>query len=881
MALEQKVDVLLVDDRPENLLALEATLCDLPLNLIKARSGKEALRFLLKWDFALILLDAEMPELDGFQTAELIRRRERSRNTPIVFITAVNKADMHVFRGYSVGAVDYILKPFEPEILKSKVLVFVELFKKTEQIKSQAKLLEQSNLELERTNKKILELYREIESKNSELNAERDFLSTVLQTVACLVVILDQEGKVKRFNNTCEQLTGYSFEEVRGRSVWDLFLPLEQRESAKAAFERFQSSSSSAEVESEWITRDGRRRTIAWTYMLLEGNVESSDVLATGMDITERLRAEEERLQLIREQTVRLAAEASQRRSAFLADASAELVCSLDSQEILRKAVRLAIPFLADWCVAYTFKDNGSLQMPTIAHADPEKEEALRTFCSLLPASAGAGHPAFKVRRTEQTLLLPEISDRQAESLAGGPEQLSALKTAGLHSLLLVPVVSRGNTQAVIGFAAATSRRRFTLVEQDLAEDLVRRVALTSENARLYEELQQASHAKDQFLATVSHELRTPLNAILGWARILRNVDLDETAATRALETIERNVKAQAQLIDDILDVSRIIVGKLRLNFHWVEVAPLIEAALDTVRPAAEIKGIELDSQLDVSAGMVSGDADRLQQIAWNLLSNAIKFTPKGGQVQVRLKRASSQLQIVVSDSGNGIAPEFLPHIFERFTQADSSTTRSHSGLGLGLAIVRHLVELHGGTIKAESQGVGHGAVFTVNLPIRAIQQTWEEDLRTRRKTEAVGSNLLRDVHVLVVDDEVDACELLTLVLTREGATVRSVMSASAALDSIAQSLPDVIICDIGMPGEDGYSFIHKLRRLPFSQGGLVPAIALTAYSSSEDRKRALLAGFQYHLPKPVELPELMVTICRIVGRNESSAEVQASAADI
>jgi PAS domain S-box-containing protein len=872
----QKVNILMVDDLPENLMALEAILGDLGQNLVKAHSGREALRAILNQEFALILLDVEMPGMDGFETAELVRMRKKSRNTPIIFLTAINKTDVHVFRGYSVGAVDYIVKPFVPEVLKSKVQVFVDLFRKTEEIKRQAELLRQTNRELEGTNKKVLDLYEELETKNAELQIERDFLSTVMHTAGCLLVIMDAEGRIIRFNSACKHLTGYTFEEVRGRHLWDLFLPAEEVAAARTNFQTLKTNATPVELEGHWLRRDGQCRLVAWCITPLLGNEGSVDYLiATGMDMTERKQREEERAQLIREQAARVAAEAAERRSAFLSEASAVLGSSLDYQATLASVPRLAVPTLADWCIVYTIRDDGSLVPVEVSHADPSKEELARGLWSYPLSLREVNHPVVKVVRTECSELLAEVSESRLESLAENSEHLKIFRQLGFRSAMVVPLLSRGGMLGVIAFVAAASGRQFSATDQSLAEDLARRVSLAAENGRLYQQTQEANRAKDEFLATVSHELRTPLNAILGWARMLSTGKLDEPTYARALETIERNAKAQARLIEDILDVSRIIMGKLRLNFQPVELAPVVESVLDAARPTAENKGVLLESSLDPLSGTISGDPDRLQQVAWNLVSNAVKFTPKGGRIRVRLKRTGSCIQFTVSDTGQGIGPDFLPRIFERFSQAESTSTRSHGGLGLGLAIVRHLVELHGGTVQAESPGEGRGATFIVTLPIRAVH-LGAEYLERRFPTEADSPSQtvkpLDAVHVMVVDDESDARDLLTLVLNQHGAEVTAVAAADEALRAVEHSLPDVIICDIGMPGEDGYSFISGLRKMEPERGGRIPAVALTAYTRPDERMRALQGGYQTYVPKPIEVTELVAVVANLAKRTEVAA---------
>jgi len=389
------------------------------------------------------------------------------------------------------------------------------------------------------------------------------------------------------------------------------------------------------------------------------------------------------------------------------------------------------------------------------------------------------------------------------------------------------------------------------------------------------EELSKANRMKDEFLATVSHELRTPLNAMLGWATMLRSKKLDEATMNRALETIERNARAQNQLIEDLLDVSRIITGKLRLNVRPVALVSVIEAAIDSIRPAAEAKNIRIQSILDPASGPVSGDSDRLQQVFWNLLSNAVKFTPKEGRIQIRLERINSHIEVIVSDTGQGIRPDFLPYVFDRLQQADSTTTRVHGGLGLGLAIVRHLVELHGGSVRADSAGEGQGATFTVILPIAIFRP---EPLTLERVHPTISDRVpltetsrLDGLKVLVVDDEADARELLAALLQQKGAEVRMAASAAEALAVMTQSLtkqrPDILVSDIGMPNQDGYMLIRQIRALPAEQGGRIPAIALTAYARTEDRIKALSSGFQSHVPKPVEPAEFITVIANLVNR--------------
>jgi CheY-like chemotaxis protein len=393
------------------------------------------------------------------------------------------------------------------------------------------------------------------------------------------------------------------------------------------------------------------------------------------------------------------------------------------------------------------------------------------------------------------------------------------------------------------------------------------------------EHAEQANHLKDEFLATVSHELRTPLNAILGWARMLGAKQLPPVRAEYGIAIIERNASALAHIIDDLLDVSRIVAGTLHLASEPVDLVAVAQAALDAVRPLAVTKDVQLAFSPDLPAiGTVCGDAGRLQQVIWNLLANAIKFTPEGGRVDVFIERSNGDIEVKVVDTGQGISPDFLPHVFERFRQADDATTQRHTGLGLGLAIVRQLVELHGGTVHAASQGVGRGATFTVRLPISAgeVQVRQAAALGERRTLASPTSPMPRlprldDLRILVVDDNADGRTLTSLVLTQAGASVKAVASVREALQTLAVERPDALVSDIGLRDEDGYELIRQIRQYEAEHGGLLPAVALTGYARAEDRARILAAGFQAHISKPVEPVELAAAIATVTHHLRNS----------
>jgi signal transduction histidine kinase len=465
----------------------------------------------------------------------------------------------------------------------------------------------------------------------------------------------------------------------------------------------------------------------------------------------------------------------------------------------------------------------------------------------------------------------------------GAHDGLEILRAAGARDLNVPIILMTGQGDREIDVEAMQAGASDYLVKGSLdSADLERSIRYAIQHRKIREartklvreqekraRAEEANRLKDEFLATVSHELRTPLNAIVGWVSLLRSGKLEEEQFSRALETIERNARAQSQLIDDLLDVSRIASGKLRLSVRPADLRSVIESALDTVRPAADAKSIRLTASLNPNARLVSGDVDRLQQIVWNLLNNAIKFTPQGGSVEVRLERVESHVEISVTDTGEGIAPDFLPYVFERFRQADSTSHRSHRGLGLGLSIVRQLAELHGGSVSADSPGPGKGSTFSICLPVPAARRHSDDDANAAPGAPSEGPSLA-DVRVLLVDDEPDAREVVSLILGERGAQVRAVSSATDALAALDTYEPNVIVSDIEMPGEDGYSLIRRIRLRDPERGGLVPAAALTAYSRSQDRMLALSAAFQIHVPKPIEPAELVAAVWSLSRRHLS-----------
>jgi len=490
---------------------------------------------------------------------------------------------------------------------------------------------------------------------------------------------------------------------------------------------------------------------------------------------------------------------------------------------------------------------------------------------------------------TEEALELPQISDL-----------LAALKTQPPWSGLPLIILTTGGESRLVKLLEliAEAAGSVTLLERPIgAATLLHSVQVAIRSRRrqyqvrdllareqaLRGEAETANQIKDEFLATVSHELRTPLNAILGWATLMTRAKADDATVTRAIEAIERNAKAQAQLIEDLLDVSRMISGKLRLNVKPIELISVIKAAVDAVHPAAEAKNLQLEMVFDAAADRILGDASRLQQVIWNLLSNAVKFTPSGGRVQIKLKRTDSHARIIVSDTGAGIPSEFLSHVFEPFRQADGTTTRGNAGLGLGLAIAHRLVEMHGGEISAASAGEGQGASFTVTIPIATAQSAPARDSKAVKvsDSESIDAEMpnLFGLKILAIDDEADTRDMIRGVLEQLGANVMTAGSAREALEALPGWKPDVLVCDIGMPGEDGYALIRKVRELETEQDRNTPAIALTGYVRVEDRMRALAAGYQMFVPKPVEANELVATISNLVARVDGKSSIKKDAA--
>jgi signal transduction histidine kinase/ActR/RegA family two-component response regulator len=689
MSAKQPVNILLVDDQPSKLMSYEAILVGLQENLIKAGSGREALDYLLRKEIAVVLVDVCMPELDGFELASMIRDHPRFQKTAIILVSGVLVDDVDRLKGYDSGAVDYVSVPIVPEILRAKVSVFADLFRKTG--------------DLERLN-------QELERRVSERTAE----------IAASATRLRQSEERLRLVFTAGGIQGWT---------WDILTR-----------------------EFTWEKPAGELRPSFQSFVDFLGVIHPED------------------------------------------------------RSLVQEAFRRALD------------GNGDYQAEFRVLTDKEEQWWLGRGTVIRNASG------------------------EALSIAGINMDITARKRADEERALLLK---------------------------------------NAEDAR--RESERSNRLKDEFLAMLSHELRTPLNAITGWTHMLRCGGLDAATQVKAVESIDRNAMLQAKLISDLLDVSRIVSGKLRLDLKPVNLGSVILAAVDTIRPAVEAKNIRVASFFTPEVGLISGDAARLQQVVCNLLSNAVKFTPPNGCIQIQLESSGSKLQFTVKDDGPGIRPEHLPYIFERFRQGDTSSTRSHQGLGLGLAIARHVLEMHGGSIQAANREESSGALFTVVLPtltrtaaVETISGTEQAiPLSPEAATQLKSTSSLEGVRVLVVEDEPDSREVVAMVLEQAGAEARVAASASEALSILERELPDILVADIEMPGEDGYSLVQKIRALPRESGGDTPAVALTAHAGALDRVKLLDAGFNYHVPKPVQPSDLLAVVARLAKSSKPASKAE------
>lgn len=815
--------ILLVDDQPKNLLALTAMLEPLGQEVVQASSGKEALRHLLREEFALVLLDVQMPVLDGYEVAELIRAREKSRAVPIIFLTAIHRDQRLVARAYSVGAVDYILKPIDAEILRSKVAVFIELHQKRELVTRQAE-----------------ELRRATEREFADFRRTSEHRYTMLaESMPQVVWTTDRAGELQYGNRRWFECAGLP--EDAALSWQSIVHPADYVEFARGFREAVTEERA---WEAEFRMGNVAQRRFRWhlVRMLPERGAtgEITAWVGTSTDIDGRKRAE---------QTLQM-----------LAGLSKRLGEVTDRSYGLDQVLAATLPALGDCALLYLRVDEtvsrraSATLLPDFNLDDPRFDLGPSTVCF-----------------DAEPEILPSVPEILAQSEVRAVQHAVFLNELGVSCYICWPLFIRDRVFGSLVFLSRDPERRYSESDIAVAKDVAGRMATALDNVGLYElaqseraKLQEANRAKDMFLATVSHELRTPLNAIVGWGQMLSSGGLTRETERRAVDTIERNGRALAQLVADLLDVSRVVSGNLHVDEGRVDLGGIVEAALDAARPVAAENGLELTATLPDRPLSTLGDATRLQQVVGNILGNAIKFTPKGGHVALSLEVHEQSVELVVSDDGPGIAPEFLPLIFDRFKQADNGSHRAQRGLGLGLAIVKHLVELHGGTVSAHSDGVGKGARFVVTLPLGSINERLSETLPAVEEAQPTEERAaLAGIYALLVEDDPDGCDLMQMMLRRYGAEVTAVSTAAAALESVRTRRPDVLVSDIGLPDSDGFTLLKQVRE----SNQDLPAVAVTAYASRQDVAKALAAGFQAHVAKPVEPAQLSAAVAHASGR--------------
>ena len=723
--------------------------------------------------------------------------------------------------------------------------------------------VEERTAELALANEGLRHEVAERKRAEDELRRSEKNLSDFFDNAPVGLLCVGPDGQILQANQAELDLLGYTRNEYVGHPISEFHV---DEDAIADILDRLARGETLRSYEARLRTKDGLIRFVQLDSNVLWDGKRFIHTRCFTRDITERKLAEKKTAALlVSEKAARAQAEEAAelvRRLQVIIDLS---LMHLSLDELLGEILARIGEMLASDAAAILLltEDRSSLTVCALVGLDTEVAAEL-----CIP-----GGMAARIATTRA----PMVSDDLSTSESAG-----SLLRQRVCSLIGAPLVVVGDVIGVIQVMTTFEPRRFTENDLRLLQLIADRVGLAIERARLYEAEQRArlqaettSRMKDEFLATVSHELRSPLNSILGWVKILRDGKLGRDATVRALETVERSARTQNRIINDLLDVSRIIAGKLRLNMRPLEPTRIVEAAVEAARPAAEAKGIQLEMSLDRKAGPISGDPERVQQLVWNLVSNAIKFTPTGGSVQVKLAPVASFTEITVSDTGAGISAAFLPHVFDRFRQADASSTRKQGGLGLGLALVKYLAEMHGGTVDVHSEGEGKGATFTVRLPRVAISagegrrglRSWQD--------EASEATQLDGLRVLVVDDDDDARDLVTTVLTQSNAEIKTAASVDEALGILTECddwQPEVLISDVEMPGADGYALIRRVRALEAERGGgRLPAVALTAYARVEDRTRALAAGFQRYISKPLEPAELLAVLGSLTGRIRES----------
>ncbi|MEP6742963.1 MAG: ATP-binding protein [bacterium] len=748
----------------------------------------------------------------------------------------------------------YLNKSFLPYTLSAGVIISVLLFGLAHLQTRARAAAENSASKLQLSEATVRTMLAERERAERALKESEERYRDLVENANDIVYTMDLYGNLTSINKAAELITGLKPTELLTKNLMKFITP-ESLETTRQMLERKLLGEERTHYEMEVQAIDGRRLTLEISSKLILKDGKPFGIQGIARDISTRRRAEETLRQA--DQRALSTYERLLERVSCLAQTFGTARDLPAIFRVLKEFTMVSVPCQGLFVSLY----DPVRDARTACYGWADGEEVDTSQLPPMPVTSSG--PNSRAVRTNQVVITSDYMNetRGHPAVLVGPDNglrpqssLSAPMSVMGHVIGTIEVQTY--EKAAYGEEHATAMR----LAANLAAVAIENVRLLERESTARAAAEESNRLKDEFLATVSHELRTPLTAILGWSRMLEG-GLETEMAERAIETIKRNAKAQAQIIDDILDVSRIITGNLYLELHPIELASVLEAAVNVVRPTAEAKGIQIELDFEREPTVVSGDANRLQQVFWNLLSNAVKFTAAGGKVRLSLKQLDSEVEIEVADTGQGITPEFLPFVFDRFRQADSTSTRHHGGLGLGLAIARHLVEIHGGHVSATSDGDGKGACFRLRLPlIGSLAKLTAPSNGAKEPAKPLqAADVLAGIQVLVVDDDQDTLELLTAALRQRSANVIAVSSAAAAMDSIMVSKPHVLISDIAMPGEDGYDLIKKVLALELTPK--ISAIAITAYAKEEDRERALSAGYQRYLSKPVELGEFISAV--------------------
>jgi len=882
--------ILVVDDQNSNLIAMEAVFEGEPVDLVMAGSGAEALKIMLQRDFALVLLDVQMPDLDGFEVAEIMRSNPRTESTPIIFLTAISTDRMHVARGYSLGAVDYLFKPFDPEILKAKVASFVELARKTRELEEQVRQRELAEEEVRALNQqleeRVTERTRALKNANRELRGEiterkraEEAREGLLQELVAgeeryraladampqLVWTATPTGEMDYVNDRWVVYTGLTAEESCGFGWLAALHP----DDVVPTLERWKSTLRTGQVYELGCryrrASDGMYRWhLTRAFPQRDSHGKICRWLGTCTDIDDQKRIEDS-LQ-------------------FLAEASKLLAQSLDYETSLAQVAGLAVPWFADWCFV-DLHDHDAPRRLSITHIDSEKQQLAWELWNAQAEESRPNSGPATVMRSGSPELLNGIPNGLLAALTGDRKLIRA-REFGFCSYMSVPVRTRDRVIGVFTFVTAESRRQYGPGDLEIATDLALRVGFALENARLFREVQEAGSAKDRFLAMLGHELRNPLAPIRNAVAAMRIRGVVDPAIERHREIIERQAGHLNRIVDDLLDVARITQGKIELRRRAVDLVEVVRHSVDSIRPSVRERGHHLETDLAPGPIWLDADPTRLEQVLTNLLTNAVKYTGAGGKIWVCLRvekgaeKGRPETAVVsVRDSGVGISARELLGIFEPFAQAERAPDRAQGGLGLGLTVVRDLVEMHGGRVEARSEGAGQGSEFEVRLPISGLAPKTCVEERAPDLPVAHGTAPAR---VLVVDDNLDAAETLAELLCLWGYEVETAVDGERGLAAAEQFSPDLVLLDIGLPGIDGYEVARRLRRAELPEAPrerATPAgagtveqsrlvlVAVTGYGQADDHQRSKDAGFDYHLAKPVDPDSLRELISRELAR--------------